>query len=75
MSTSTHTKQPRSNEPIPPLEAGDRLTADEFLRRYEAMPDINKAELIEGVVYMPSPGNAEDHGEPHFDLIGWLFTY
>ncbi len=58
-----------------PLQAGDRLTRDEFLRRYETMPDINHAELIEGVVYMPSPVSAQDHGEPHFDFNGWLFTY
>lgn len=36
--------------PIPPLENGDRLTRDEFERRYEAMPELKKAELVEGVV-------------------------
>lgn len=60
---------------IPPLRSGDHLTRDEFERRYQAMPDVNKAELIEGVVYMPSPVSAQDHGEPHFDLNGWLFVY
>ena len=40
---------------VPPLEPGDRLTRDEFERRYQAMPALGKAELIEGVVYMPSP--------------------
>ena len=39
------------------------------------MPGVKKAELIEGVVYMPSPVSAEEHGEPHFDLNGWLFVY
>ena len=39
----------------PPLENGDHLTAVEFLRRYEAMPQLKRAELIEGVVYMGSP--------------------
>jgi Uma2 family endonuclease len=39
------------------------------------MPHVKKAELIEGVVYMPSPVTAEGHGEPHFDLNGWLFNY
>lgn len=38
-----------------PLEQGDRLTRDEFERRYEAMPPGVKAELINGVVYMPIP--------------------
>ena len=31
-----------------PLENGDRLTRDEFERRYDAMPGLKKAELIEG---------------------------
>ena len=44
---------------IPPLENGDRLTSIEFLRRYEAMPHIKKAELIEGIVYMGSPVRAD----------------
>lgn len=34
---------------IPPLENGDMLSLAEFLRRYEDMHDIKKAELIEGV--------------------------
>ena len=56
-------------ERIPPLQNGDRLTADEFERRYDAMPDLKKAELINGVVYMASPVSMEDHAAPHFDLI------
>ena len=31
----------------PPLENGDHLTRCEFERRYSAMPDVKKAELIE----------------------------
>lgn len=31
------------------MEYGDRLTRQEFERRYDAMPHIKKAELIEGV--------------------------
>ena len=44
---------------VPELCAGDRLTRPEFERRYSAMPDLKKAELIEGVVYMPSPVSEE----------------
>ncbi len=62
-------------ERTPPLRNGDHLDADEFLRRYHAMPGVNKAELIDGVVYMPSPVSAEDHGDPHADLIGWMVIY
>jgi hypothetical protein len=39
----------RSSQRIPPLENGDHLTAAEFLRRYKAMPNLEKAELIQGV--------------------------
>ncbi|MDB5384714.1 MAG: hypothetical protein JWM11_360 [Planctomycetaceae bacterium] len=60
---------------IPILEPGDQLTRAEFERRYHAMPDCKKAELIEGVVYMPSPVRYEGHGEPHFLLNGWLAVY
>jgi Uma2 family endonuclease len=60
---------------IPRLQAGDRLTRAEFERRYNAMPNVNHAELIEGVVYMPSPVSTENHGAPHFDLITWLGIY
>jgi len=60
---------------IPPLESGDRLTRREFERRYAAMRDLKKAELIEGVVYVPSPVRLRDHGEPHSSLVGWLFNY
>ena len=60
---------------IPPLRNGDRLTGEEFDRRYEAMPDV-RAELIEGVVYLrDSPVRFDDHGEPHFDAIYWLGAY
>src|SRR5688572_26072209 len=58
-----------------PLENGDRLTRDEFERRYDAMPGIKKAELIEGIVYMPSPVRTDYHGEPHVDVVGWLAAY
>ena len=60
---------------LPPLENGDRLTRVEFERRYEAMPHLKKAELIEGVVYMPSPVHFKSHSEPHASLIGWLVGY
>lgn len=60
---------------VPPLENGDRLTRTEFERRYQAMPHIRKAELIEGVTYMASPLRIRSHGEPHGNLVTWLGTY
>ncbi|MCO5201082.1 MAG: Uma2 family endonuclease [Chloroflexi bacterium] len=58
-----------------PLESGDRLTRAEFERRYSARPDIKKAELIEGVVYVASPVSTEEHGTPHFHLAPWLGVF
>lgn len=58
----------------PPLEPGDRLSRAEFERRYAAMPHVKKAELIEGVVYMPSPARY-DHGKSQAMVIGWLGVY
>src|SRR5437667_2054429 len=60
--------------PPPALQNGDRLRSQEFLRRYEAMPELKKAELIEGIVYMGSPVSAE-HGEADGLIHGWLWTY
>jgi Uma2 family endonuclease len=60
---------------IPPLESGDRLTRQEFERRYTAMPHVKKAELIEGIVYVASPLRFNSHGKPHANLIGWLWNY
>ena len=63
------------NGGIPPLENGDRLTRAEFERRYEAMPGLKKAELIEGEVYMPSPVRHGRHSHPHSWLVAWLVIY
>jgi Uma2 family endonuclease len=61
-------------EGVPPLESGDQLSRAEFERRYEAMPHVKKAELIEGVVYMPSPVKGK-HGRPHGQIMAWLGAY
>ena len=60
---------------IPPLENGDRLNRYEFERRYNAMPHLKKAELIEGVVYMPAALRFRSHGQPHSSIMGWLWNY
>src|SRR5438105_4073537 len=59
----------------PRLEPGDRLSRDEFERRYQRLPHLKKAELIEGIVYMPSPLRAKAHGKPHLQLASWLGLY
>ena len=72
---TTSTLRASSCEAIPPLENGDTLTRAEFERRYEAMPHLKKAELIEGVVYVPSPVRHRYHGHQHAHLINWLGHY
>jgi len=59
---------------VPPLRPGQRLTVREFLRRWEAMPRVKFAELIDGVVYMPSPVTS-DHGRAEIRVVTWLGTY
>jgi Uma2 family endonuclease len=60
---------------VPKLHAGDVLTRDEFERRYAAMPDLKKAELIEGVVHVGSPVRYVQHGAPEQALSAWLTFY
>ncbi|MFM7424183.1 MAG: Uma2 family endonuclease [Elainella sp.] len=57
------------------LENGDRLTREEFERRYAAMPNLKKAELIEGVVYMAAALRYRLHGNPHSYVLAWLGLY
>ncbi|MBM4070133.1 MAG: Uma2 family endonuclease [Planctomycetes bacterium] len=59
---------------VPPLAAGDNLTRDEFMRRWEAHPEIKRSELIGGVVYTSFPVSVE-HADREGDVGGWLFVY
>jgi Uma2 family endonuclease len=75
---TTHTSPvpaPRRTDRPPPLHDGDRLTKPEFRRRYEAMTDLKKAELVQGVVYMGSPVSTRDHASPHGRIVTWIGTY
>lgn len=51
------------------------LTLGDFLRRYEEMRDVRKAELIEGIVHMPSPVRADTHAKPDGVIHVWLGFY
>jgi len=57
------------------LESGDRLTRAEFHRYFCDRPDIKKAELVEGVVYVASPVRFDLHAEQHGNLVTWLGMY
>jgi Uma2 family endonuclease len=60
---------------VPPLAQGDKLTRDEFLRRWELHPEIKWAELIGGRVYIMSSPLSLDHGDTDFCASSWLGTY
>lgn len=57
------------------LENGDRLSLDEFNRRYCARPDLRHVELIEGVVHLPFPTRITFHADPHGLFTAWLGGY
>jgi len=56
------------------LENGDMLARAEFLRRYDLM-DVKRAELIEGIVHMPSPVRISKHAGPDALMNALLVTY
>ena len=60
---------------LPLLETGDHLTREEFERRYDAMPGLKKAELLEGIVYLGSPVRLKHHAQPHGHVSAWLGVY
>jgi Uma2 family endonuclease len=69
MTESTRTaKQPRT------LVEGLRLDQPTFHALYAAMPPGTRAELIDGVVHMPSPVGLE-HGDAQVPVIVWLDYY
>jgi hypothetical protein len=46
----------------------------EFLRRWEELPELKNAELVDGVVYVPSPVSRQ-HGSLDTLMIWWLAQY
>ena len=52
LSSTTRPRSPQKSSRTPPLNTGDRLSRAEFERRYQAHPEIAKAELIEGMVQL-----------------------
>ena len=77
MSIAETRKPAPANRPspsIPKLRHGERLSRNEFERRYANMPDV-KAELLDGVVYIMSSPVSVDHGSPNGKLVSWLGYY
>jgi hypothetical protein len=56
------------------LENGDHLNQKAFHERYRAMPADFRAELVEGMVFVPSPIKLP-HGWHHAALMGCLYAY
>jgi Uma2 family endonuclease len=64
----------KKQKSLPRLEPGDHLNQKTFHARYEAMPEDVRAELIGGVVFMPSPLR-RPHSRTHYYLLHWFFEY
>jgi Uma2 family endonuclease len=60
-------------EHIPELQNGDRLSHEEFMRRYEAMPET-RAQLVAGSVFIRGRVPFV-HGESHASITGWIGHY
>ena len=58
----------------PPLANGYRLSQPEFHRRYLRMPEVRRAELVEGIVFMGSPLSYQ-HGHATKMLLTWQGNY
>ncbi|MBM3223196.1 MAG: Uma2 family endonuclease [Candidatus Tectomicrobia bacterium] len=72
MATASHATH--TTMPLPLLEAGDHVDQATFHACYTAMPATFRAELIGGVVVVPSP-LAWSHGRHHARVMTWLDTY
>jgi Uma2 family endonuclease len=59
---------------LPGLVTGERMIVEEFLRRWEELPGLKNAELIDGVVHVPSPVSRE-HGSLDTLMHLWLAYY
>lgn len=68
------TAKPPQSKRLPPLENGDRLDQPTFHARYLAMPEDCRAELIGGIVYLPSPRKAP-HSKAQVLVVRWLDEY
>src|SRR5208337_2356549 len=71
MSTIERSARPAT---LAPLVEGQRLDQATFHERYEQMPEGTRAELINGVVHMPSPVGPE-HARATVPALVWLSYY
>lgn len=64
----------RNGSTLPALEPGAHVDQKTFHERYEAMPPGTRAELIGGIVFMPSPLK-RPHSRMHARVMNWLTRY
>jgi Uma2 family endonuclease len=69
MNYALHDRTPeyKVRRTVPLLESGDRLNQREFHNLYEQMPEVKKAELVDGVVFVSSPASLA-----HSDRVAWI---
>ena len=67
-------ERPAPTATLAPLVEGQRLDQATFHERYEQMPEGTRAELINGVVHMPSPVGPE-HARAAVPALVWLSYY
>jgi Uma2 family endonuclease len=60
---------------LPPLQSGERMTRAEFLRRWEAQPELKFAEHIGGIAYIMSSPVSFEHSDRDRDLACWTGNY
>ncbi|MGH9671619.1 MAG: Uma2 family endonuclease [Bryobacteraceae bacterium] len=56
------------------LVDGECLSREEFLGRWDLLPELKTAELVRGKVHMASP-LSRDHGRFESMVTGWLVAY
>lgn len=74
MATVLEPRRAKTADSLPMLRSGDHLDQRTFHERYLAMPREFRAELIGGVVFVPSPSTSW-HGNYHSYTIHWLSHY
>ena len=58
-----------------PFENGDMMSREEFHRLYSECPGLERVELIEGVVFLPSPIRFQGHTREQGLMFRWLADY
>lgn len=68
-------RTPPQHRDVPPLRNGDRLSREEFYRRWDAMPELKHAERLGEVVSMAASVRRRQHGRPHSHVVAWIGQY